>query len=525
MSAVEHPNQELLASLLAGQLSNAEQERVLAHLEACPDCDRRLDELNPDLQQYRQRCASMEQRLAVRAWPNIQAAMDRFDRQTAAAVTLRSNSFSRGAPRSIYYGALAAAALIGAVLIGAYVFHSELRAQVLLERARKAVPISSVRTRLRVTTPRGTFLRPAVWHAGSGQPAAEDLEAKFSMAHYDWTDPLSPASYSEWRNGLKRRKEHVSVLNNTATGQPKQYAIQTIAEDSPLHEAVLTLDAPTFSATSARFIFADQEWVEVTRVSDAPEEIPTTAPQVAQSAPLAQPVGRAAPEQLVTEREFRVRAAIDQLQAGAGAPIRVDVQPTGEIVVTPYRLSPEQERNLEASLAEIPSVTLRPAGQEADVETKSAARLSGPVDSILNASETVLARTHLLSQLADRFPPSKEEELSLAERKALWEMRVRHARQMGRDIDSLDLLLEANRPASAGKPVRESAAAETQFSITALVETAANVDRIVTSLYTSGPSNADPVSAWPQLTSELRRLRELSRTYQNLAEDRQKELE
>ncbi|HEV8038539.1 MAG TPA: zf-HC2 domain-containing protein [Bryobacteraceae bacterium] len=533
MPAIEHPDahpdDELLNSVLNRQLPQPELERILAHLDVCPRCDRRLDELNPELRQYRIHCSAIEKRLEAHVWPDIQTAMERFDSQAASRVESRARKpvarvFTRPAQvlmrpaqilmRPAWFGALAAAALICALLIWPRWFHSELRAEVLLEKARKASATPSARARLRVTTSKGSFLRPAVWH---GVANKSGVEVEFASAHYDWSDPLNAVSYADWRNRTKHN-DTVIVERNQVTGQPERYAVQTVADDSTLRQAALTLDAPTLSASSARFVFADREWVEVTRIPDAPEEVAPVSPVTA----VVPSVGASAAAELpVIEREFRVRAAIDQLQAPAGTPVRVDVQPGGEILVTAYHLSAEQQRNLEASLAGIAGVTIRQAGQDADGQPALVApEPPVPTDSILNASESILSRASLLSQLADRFPLDKEAELSLPERKTLWEMRARHAQQMGRDIETLGRLLAGSRPVGAGKLAGEISTADANFSVAAMVQAAGNVDHLVTALYAGGDAGVDPVSGWPQLTAELNQLRQFCRSYQKLAERR-----
>ena len=536
-----HPDDELLSSVLNRQLRQPELERILAHLDVCPLCDQRLDELNPELRQYRIHCSAIEKRLEARVWPDIQAAMQRFDSQSAPVVEFRAKKqvarvFTRPAQvftrparvftRPAWFGALAAGVLICALLIWPRWFHSELRAEVLLERARQASAIRSARARLRITTSKGSFLRPAVWH---GVPGEFGVESEFASAHYDWTDPLNASSYADWRSRTKHN-DTVIVERNQATGQPERYAVQTVADDSTLRQAALTLEAPTLSPSSARFVFADREWVEVTRIPDAPEpdtpeEVAPVSP-VTSAVPLVSAPETAAAELPVTEREFRVRAAIDQLQAPAGTPVRVDVEPGGEILVTAYHLPVEQQRNLEASLAGIPGVTIRRAGQDADAQTAPIApQPPVPTDSILNVSESILSRARLLSPLADRFPLDKEAELSLRERKTLWEMRARHVQQMSRDIETLGRLLGSTRPEGAGKLAHEIRTPDADFSVPSMAEAASNVDHLVTALYAAGDAGVDPVSGWPQLTADLNRLRQFSQSYQKLAERRLEDFE
>jgi len=528
MPDLEHPDDELLHLALSGELPQADLERVFAHVGACLRCDQRLDELNPELRQYRETCARVDERLKARAWPDIQAALDRYDRQwsSAAAAAVLPMRRTGGSPvPTAWLGALAAAALVCVVLIWPRAVRSELRAETLLEQARQSGSIPSARARLRITTRLGSFLRPAVLGSGGSPSSAEPLRVKFAEARYDWNDPLNPVSYSNWRNQLHRRKEEVSIKRDPATERAEQYSIRTTTDDSALREAVLTLAAPAPSPTGARFVFADQEWVEVVRVPDTSEEIAPREIPVKPAEKLPDVAKSDALEPSLTEREFRVRQAIDRLRAGAGTPIGVEIQPGGEIAVTTYDLNLEQERALEASLARLAGVTVRKAGQDASRSTAAAARqASGAADAILNASETVASRARFLGQLADRFQPEREEQLNASDRKALWEMRARHARELSREIDALAQLLAGNRPADAGGLLHQEAASHDEFSMAALVEAATIVDRLVTGLYAGGAASEDPVTAWPQLTSSLQRVRRFSRAYADLAQRHVEEL-
>jgi hypothetical protein len=56
------------------------------------------------------------------------------------------------------------------------------------------------------------------------------------------------------------------------------------------------------------------------------------------------------------------------------------------------------------------------------------------------------------------------------------------------------------------------------------VEAATIVDRLVTGLYAGGAASEDPVTAWPQLTSSLQRVRRFSPAYADLAQRHVEEL-
>jgi hypothetical protein len=320
------------------------------------------------------------------------------------------------------------------------------------------------------------------------------IRAQFAAAHYDWSDPLSAGAYANWRAKIGHRTVEVSEDRGQST-------IRTVADGGGIAEASLTLDASDLSPVSARFVFSPQDWVEIAKAPDAPVEVRPLASAPA-DAPVTQPASSVEPS--VAERELMTRLAIDRLGAGAGEPIDVDVEPDGRIVVTPYRLGELRESQLRANLQGVERVTVR-SPEASERQEEAPASLAG-ADPAIDASNAIASRAHLLSQLAERFPPVTEAELSPAARKDLREMRVRHARALEGDIDTLARVLAQNRPLRLsaselpdGDPVPK-----------ALLESAVAVNRMVTSLYAE---KAGEGSAWPRLGEELARLRYLAHQY------------
>jgi hypothetical protein len=494
MPEIEHPTEELLSALFEEQLPAAEVEHLLAHLDSCRICEQRMGLIEPAFARY-QRCRELvapQLPKAPQAWGDIVAAMQKAER---ARRTVPMPGRKRGILRPSWIGALAAAILVGAILFWPQ-SSSELRAETLLLKARSASPRRSPNSRLTVRTPRSTFLRPAV--LSDTTPQIQEMDAirvRFAAAHYDWSDPLSAGAYANWRAKIRHHTVEVSEEHGQST-------IRTTGDEGGIAEASLTLHARDLSPVSARFVFSPQDWVEIAAAPDALAELGPLA-----SAPGDSVVTRpeSTVERSVAERELMTRLAIDRLGSGAGEPIDVDVEPDGRIVVTPYRLGELRESQLRASLQGVERVTVR-SPELSERQEESPASLAG-ADPAIDASNAIASRAHLLSQLAERFPPETEAELSPSSRKDLREMRVRYARALEGDIDTLARVLAQSRPlrlSVSGVPDRGSVPK-------ALLESAVAVNRTVASLYAEKAGEGS--SAWRQLGEELARLQFLAHQY------------
>jgi len=486
-SGADHPTREVLAALLYEGLVADEAEPVLKHLDRCAECTRRVDEMEPSLAAY----ARYRETVKIAEpgpWKDIWSEMRRVDAERG---TIKFPAHRRQTVWGTVTGAIAAGLALVALILWPTGRSAEARAEVLLAQARKAAPAANPKKRVRVRTARASFVRPAVLHG----PIPEDAEvqAKFEQAHYDFNDPLSASAYTQWREGLKSRSAKVTEDHDNAV-------IGTTTRDSSLIEASLTLAMPDMSVTRGVFRFADQETVEISVLPEmVGEAAPTVIPQIRPVA--AAPVK--SEEIPLPQRELKVWVAIDSLNAGAGAPISVEVESDGGIVVTGYSLTARREDALRASLDGIPGVAVRSAdsGGAAPVDQH-------PGEPAINLSESIAARAHLLDRLASRFPPDVEASLPDVDRENLHAMRLKHAAQLNRDIDALWLELSRRRPLAR-------TSAETHASADALVKTAVNVDRLVTTLYAS---TADSAASWPELGAELSRLRQLAAMYQRSLE-------
>jgi hypothetical protein len=469
----EHPDEETLRAFLREGIRAQETEQILLHLDRCTACEQRLEELEPLFRLHRElRIANLPK---SPIWGDLSSAMDSIDRKRRTRV-----------PRPAWMGTVAAGAAICAFLLWPTGRQAELRAETLLRQAERSA--STEKNRLEVRSSAGSFIRPAVLKGKTGTDA---VGLRFAAAHYDWDDPLAPASYGKWRDRLKTKK--ITVVEKGG-----QARIETDTSESDLVAASLTIAENSMTVIAGRFEFADRQWVEITAIPDAVEgtELMPMA-SVSPREPAPAPSGRFV--QTLPERELHVWAALDRLGLSAGAPVSVVAGAGDRIQVIAYRLESDQERQLRASLSGVEGVTLElPPADDSGVPASSKA-----VDSAINASESILARAHFLDRLASRFPTLIEAALSQPDRKTLWEMRTRHIALMNQDIEALGNKLAKIARFSPLSP--SSATPSTQ----ALLESATVVDRLVTGVFAT--VNSDPL--WDRLREEFPRLRQMSLEY------------
>jgi hypothetical protein len=421
--------------------------------------------------------------------------MERAD----AIFPLLSRSKSSAAPRRVWTLA-ASAALVLALLMWPRP-DANLRAETLLPRIEASFSRDQSRARLglRVRTSGATFVRPAL--LGVADPSDLHWRDRFRAANYDWNDPLNPRAFSEWRNRLKHKSDRVLVSPPSA-GAGKRITIETTAQENALKSASLTVDAATLLPLSARFIFGGDGWMEITATPGFPPETGVAAspepvlPKSAGSevAPLAPNVDRRA------ATELAVWLIADRLSDPAAEPVRLEIGGEKQLSVTPYSLNFRQFQQLSASLQNLPGVDLRVPGSQ------SFPQALPERDPLVNLTETIFSRAHLLADLAAHFPEAVEFKLTGTDRIELWQLRLRHAEQLKREIESLAARVKSDGAASTGDPASEPAVGLSL--IEKLAHQAGKVNRSVTAL--SAERTANPEASLPD---EIAKLRDLAESY------------
>jgi hypothetical protein len=491
MQELEHPTEEALEFFLASKLASEEVRRIVEHLDECSFCERRLNEMEPALAEYRACSALVFGKLRAQIeWPDL---------RIEPVQTRR-----RGRVVFAWLAAAAAGVLLTIAAVNSYRRgEAPVRAETLLKGATNNETILQS-ARLRVKTRTTSLVRPAILR-GAAETSLEEraLRSRFAAARYDWVDPLSPGAYSRWRNSLTEKTDSVSVARDPGSHEPREYTVRTTSTDSTLREATLTLTA-ALAPVKGTFLFADREWVEITVIDDA-------APMVS-APPERLPASRAMPAPLpspVAQRELKVRLALEAAYSSE-QPAVIDVQPDGDIVVTLYRSAPE---TLRVALEAIPGVTFHSPDRP---DNDSIPAPTGAGDLIIDTSQAINGQAGLLNQLSERFGAGAEATLDETARQQLRDLRIRHLVQLDREIENLLRLLKDDHPGfslPSGGPAEPSSAR-------AVLKSAQEVNRLVTSLYAA--DSHDGTTLWPQLASELSRLQQMTGEYaRSLSEVRQ----
>ncbi|MBS1827225.1 MAG: hypothetical protein JST93_18050 [Acidobacteria bacterium] len=434
-----HCTPEQLLAWLDGELADAALE---AHITRCEECRRQAEEWGTASDAYRNHLDRSKQE----APPPPRAWKDTTELMVQAPAPARGRAWM----------AIAASVLIGALAIWRFATPEQVSAAELLRKAESSVSVQNAGSRISVRSKRDKMVRPAVWRRVRVRGASEDrLRGLFASANYDWDAPLSARSYNAWRQSVKVRRDSVDV-------QPQMYVVHTEPEGSALREATISLRKSDLHPIACHLQFRDNEEIEVSEAAaDGEAETPATpnSNRIA-SEPQQPSLPIAAPS-----IELQVAEVLHRIGADLGDP--VDIESTGgTIVVTATGLDPRKSEQLRAALT-IPGVELRfvtPQQASSAEQTQEAAppvrravrdweqRLSGRftyeefADRVLAATEGMTARAYALKALAERFPVSKEEQLSATERASLEGIAADHVAAMRTQVQRLDQLIAILAP-------------------------------------------------------------------------------
>ncbi|SDE90542.1 hypothetical protein [Terriglobus roseus] len=97
----------------------------------------------------------------------------------------------------------------------------------------------------------------------SNVTASDELTAEhdFGRSHFSWDDPLSPQTYSEWREGVTQKQDWVTQLN---TGEIR---VDTRASAGPVSQASLTLRSDDYHPVAEEIRLRDNTYIEVAEIS------------------------------------------------------------------------------------------------------------------------------------------------------------------------------------------------------------------------------------------------------------------
>ena len=494
-----HLEETLLLAYLDGELPARKQRRVRRHAEACWQCRCQLEELQKTIAEcvrYRRDVLATHLPEPPRPWADLSRDLARID-----ALLDRGSWWARPAIR---WTALAATALALVWVIG-----TQLRQPASVEAAsllKRAIAADEVRPpaarRIRIRTRSQQLLRRVLARQANLEMPVE-IVALFQSAHYDGSNPLSAKSYLAWHERLPQRQDEVKATEG-------RYEVRTTTGASELAAATLTLRATDLHPVEGRFEFRNQDWVEMTELSD---QEASPAGTIARTDGLAPPVpgrGLQNPEATISTAaagiadELQVVAALHQAGADLGDPVAV-ARDGAFVVVSGTGVSETRQRQIHDALAELPNVRVRlsepgaapvgtppqgmggaaPIPGPTPLQTRIEAQLGGRVQwesfstQLLDRNDAAMTRAYALRRLAQQFPADAERELSPQNRETLRSLGLDHLGVLVRESVAVESIVSpllaslgaSETPSEASSAVTWQAAAEELFQTARRVET------------------------------------------------------
>jgi hypothetical protein len=479
-----HVGDQRLQRFADGELEGANEEAVRRHIESCPVCARRLDEIGRAGAEYATYHSALKASdpAPPRDWADLRP-------------MLAAPPAQRGRWRT--WGAVAAAVVVAAAgLYYRMAGPAPVSAAELLRKAAAVELPKSPPRRIRVRSAKGVTVRPAVLRAD----ASGEIAALFLAARFSWEDPFSARSFAAWRDSLPEKRDSVRQSED-------RYEIETTASSGPLESATLVLDARDLHPVRETLQFTTDR-IEITEAEAAPPAVKPVLPGAPGMRPEAPRAGASA--------ELQAVVALHNIDADLGEPVRV-TREGWSVVVSGIGLTPARERQVREAVEGIPGVVYRSETVDAGPEEAPPARRPMPradapsrlvgrlgedgVNRILDASEAVMARVYALRGLSRRFPQAREAQLADADRDVLASLRGEHVSGIRRHLHALEAalapLLGERTAAAAPAAVSWQERAERIFGA------ARTVDQLLNRALAGGGDLADGSA---ELTAALGRL-------------------
>ena len=543
---MKHPENEELLRYADGESSAASSIRIRAHLKACWQCRAELDELQSTISEcvrYRKNVLNTCLPSPPAPWTDIYKQFEEIDAQFdqagfwtrfLRALQAPFHNLNKWAP-------IAVALILICVVFYRFRQTPSVQASELLRKAIAAADAHAGKPRqIRIRTKNRRLTRSV--GAGATLIASDAdstaLQAMFSAAHYDWTDPLSAKSYQAWRDRLAGKQDEV-IEDRGA------YRIRTTAESGELAAATLTIRTQDLQPVQERLEFRNQDWIEITELAEdtAPAPSAIAASQAAPSISRAHapaPVESASVPSATISDELRVLAALHQVGADLGDPIEVS-RSGGRILVAGLGINPQRQQEIQDALRSQSHVILRlsdslPARVEPDreaapdsavspeierLQTRIAGQLGGRVyfaqlaTQVLDLSEPMMSRAHALRRLAEQFPAQVESELAPPDWQILRSLQREHSHALRLQVSEIEQLL---KPAlgSSGAPPNVTLSSAWQPATEDVFQSARRIDKLLAVVFGAATS-AEPGDQLPsQLLSSLAQLRSKLAVYDRL---------
>jgi hypothetical protein len=561
--SLRHPEDGLLLRYLDGELPHRKTRHLRKHLEACWQCRVDVEQLETtvgDCVRYRKAVLSACLPPPPNPWGDLAAEMERIEAALAGESVLAKLARAlspRRNPRLQW--ALSAAAVL---LIGIAVMQ-QLRQTPAVEAAallKKAIAASDARPRTGKRVRITTRTRQVTRVIGAAQPAAGETEIAqlFQAAHYDWNDPLSAKSYAAWHDGLSRRQDQVSTIQDRQAPDQSFYRINTTTSDGELVAATLKLRMTDFEAVEGRFEFRNRDWVEMTELVDR-QTLPastiagTTGGMPRQPGMPPAPIEKATPVGQTQDGadsgfsgELRVVAALHQVGADLGDPVEI-AREGRRVVVSGTGIPPQRQKEIHGLLDALPNVVVRfrdpafpasaplvqsePAPRDAAGPTQSKyqarieERLGGRPQferfsgQLLDWTDGAMARAYALRRLAQQFAPATERRMNVADRRTLRHMGRDHLAAFAQDSRQIALALTPLLSAlggTAGQPEARPEPLAWQVAAEQLMASSRRVENLLAVMLGIAPADSALDSLPSQLLSALAQLRNSTEHCQRL---------
>ena len=460
-----HPDSETLLRFVDEDLPPSKTSAIRDHQLACDDCRDRIQWLREALDDY----ARFHRDVLMQSVPPPPRAWAQLEFPQTKSPRWRPVRW------------LAAAAAIAAVflLIRRFDQAPEVRAAELLRKAAVAEQSRQPsHTRIHIRSRSHTLDRDRVTERSAGPENADAraLRDLLNASGYGWENPLSVASFTRWRDSLRRKQDQVDTDAGT-------FLVRTSSPEGVLSDAALTLRATDLHAVACTLRFrSGGETIEMTEIS--PEKLPALVPPTLPSTP-ASPSGSApaAPNAASVGDELRVIAVLHRIGADLGEP--VEVQRDGaSILVEVSGLTENRLDEVRAALSGIPvaqlrlqdlraagaRVPIRPPRTAAPVDRTNPlisdlqARFGSEVstsdlaDRVIDVTDRAAERAFALRALARRFPPETASQLSTSEVDTLRGILRDHAGRLATAVQELRRLIAPILPSFTAPPVAANTA-------------------------------------------------------------------
>jgi hypothetical protein len=455
-----HPDEGLMLRYIDGELAPRQAREIESHLAACWQCRAEIEGLQhvvSDCVRYRKNVQAQLPE-PPNVWRDIYRDFDRIDLEDASRSWI--SRLSTPAARRWTMAATAAAVLACVVLYQLRQTPS-VEAAALLHRAVAAAGSRQLHQRhIEIRTKHEKIVR-TVGDAIGQRAALPRIAAEFQAAHYDFDDPLSAKAYQGWHDSVAAKDDPVTTVADC-------YRIHTTTSQGELASASILLRERDLEPVQARFEFRDDEWVEMTEITDgsfrddAPPAVAHLEPPVRPAEP-SRPAATLPGESASVSDELRVVAALHGIGADLGDP--VEISRSGEkVLVSGIGIAPDRQQQIRDALGGLPNVSVNfqnPDAATATAEPVGAAPASGggaapPIQTrieqqigghadferlsvqLLEKKEALMSRAYALRALAQRFPVTGESSLIEHDRRVLRDMAAEHIAALSREAATIE---------------------------------------------------------------------------------------